>query len=83
MAKPIIGPANGYSKGQEDLESFLMIPFVVRANRETTAGELLLTWDQPRYLDVEWDTNVLKSAKLDLSVPDLFSPSPTRLDGRY
>jgi len=56
-------------------------PFVVRANRETTAGEILLTFDPtPGTWFYEWDNDRQEDAKLAFNFGVVFRHLPTAQD---
>jgi hypothetical protein len=56
-------------------------PFVVRANRETIGGELLLTYDPtPGTWMYEWDNDVAEDAKFAVSSGFVFRHLPTTQD---
>ncbi|MDP5102223.1 MAG: glycosidase [Nonlabens sp.] len=58
-------------------------PFVVRdGNRETTAGEILLTWDPtPGTWMYEWDNDRAEDAKFAVSAGFVYRHLPTTQDG--
>jgi hypothetical protein len=56
-------------------------PFVVRANRETIGGELLLTYDPtPATWMYEWDNDRAEDAKFAISTDFVFRHLPTTQD---
>ena len=56
-------------------------PFAVRGNRETVAGELLLTWDPtPATWMYQWDNDMREDAKLAGSLGFTFKHHPTTMD---
>ena len=56
-------------------------PFVVRANRETLGGELLLTYDPtPATWMYEWDNDMAEDAKFAFSTGFVFRHLPTTQD---
>jgi hypothetical protein len=56
-------------------------PFAVRANRETTAGELLLTYDPtPGTWMYEWDNDRTEDAKFAFNLGFVFRHLPTAQD---
>lgn len=56
-------------------------PFVVRANRETVGGELLLTYDPtPGTWMYEWDNDMAEDAKFAISSGFVFRHLPTTQD---
>ncbi|MEX0289142.1 MAG: glycosidase [Flavobacteriaceae bacterium] len=61
--------------------NILTDPFVVRANRETVAGELLLTYDPtPGTWMYEWDNDRAEDAKFAASLGFVFRHLPTSQD---
>ena len=79
--KPIVGPMPNDVQGPGRLRNILDDPFVVRANRETVAGELLLTFDPtPGTWMYEWDNDRAEDAKLAASVGFVFRHLPTAQD---
>ena len=56
-------------------------PFIVRANRETTAGELLLTYDPtPATWMYSWDNDMVEDAPIAISAGFIFRHLPTTMD---
>ncbi len=56
-------------------------PFAVRVNRETVAGELLLSYDPtPATWLYEWDNDMAEDAKLAVSTGFVFRHQPTAQD---
>jgi len=56
-------------------------PFAVRANRETVAGELLLTYDPtPGTWMYEWDNDRAEDAKFAISAGFVYRHLPTTMD---
>ena len=56
-------------------------PFSVRANRETTAGEILLTYDPtPGTWYYEWDNDAAENAKFAMNLGFVFRHHPTAQD---
>ena len=54
---------------QEDLRNIIDDPFAVRGNRETIAGELLLTYDPtPGTWMYEWDNDRAEDAKFAMNL---------------
>jgi hypothetical protein len=79
--KPIVGPMPNDVQGPGRLRNILDDPFVVRANRETVAGELLLTWDPtPGTWMYEWDNDRAEDAPLAVSAGFVFRHQPTAMD---
>ncbi|WP_445384822.1 glycoside hydrolase family 2 TIM barrel-domain containing protein [Robiginitalea sp. IMCC44478] len=79
--KPIVGPMPNDVQGPGRLRNILADPFVVRANREMVAGELLLTWDPtPGTWMYEWDNDRAEDAKLAVSAGFVYRHHPTAMD---
>ncbi|MBL7472206.1 glycosidase [Robertkochia sp. 1368] len=79
--KPIVGPMPNDVQGPGRLRNILDDPFVVRANREMVAGELLLTWDPtPGTWMYAWDNDRAEDAKLAVSAGFVFRHQPTTMD---
>jgi hypothetical protein len=88
--KPIVGPMVGdYDEATESFifngpgraRNILDDPFVVRANRETTAGEILFTYDPtPGTWMYEWDNDRAEDAKFAMSAGFVFRHLPTSQD---
>ena len=79
--KPIEGPMpdNVIAPGRP--RNILSDPFVVRANRETTAGELLFTFDlTPGTWMYEWDNDQSEDAKFAISAGVVYRHHPTAMD---
>ncbi len=56
-------------------------PFAVRSNRETTAGELLLTYDPtPGSWMYEWDNDRAEDAKFAMNLGFVYRHHPTAMD---
>ncbi|MDB9961193.1 glycosidase [Oceanihabitans sp.] len=63
------------------LRNILDDPFVVRSNRKTTAGELLLTYDPtPGTWMYEWDNDRAEDAKFAMNLGFVFRHLPTTQD---
>lgn len=79
--RPLEGPVTSEAGGAARARNILTDPFVVRGNRETVAGELLLTWDPtPGTWMYEWDNNRSEDAKLAVSAGVVFRHLPTTMD---
>ena len=79
--KPLVDPMPGDVGGPGRLRNILADPFVVRANRETTAGELLLTFDPtPGTWMYEWDNDRAEDAEFAASVGFVYRHLPTSQD---
>jgi hypothetical protein len=75
--KPIVGPMPaGMAR------NVLADPFAVRANRETLAGEVLLTWDPtPATWFYAWNNDEMEDAPLAISAGVIYRHQPTTQDG--
>lgn len=63
------------------LRNILEDPFIVRANRETVGGELLLTFDPtPGTWMYEWNNDMVEDAKFAFSTGFVFRHLPTTQD---
>ncbi|TRX54907.1 glycosidase [Fulvivirga sp. M361] len=79
--KPLVDPMPGDAGGPGRLRNILTDPFVVRANRETVAGELLLTFDPtPGTWMYEWDNDRAEDATLAGSIGVVYRHLPTSQD---
>jgi hypothetical protein len=79
--KPIVGPMPNDVQGPGRLRNILDDPFVVRANRETVAGEILFTIDPtPGTWMYQWDNDRAEDAKLAASFGFVFRHHPTTMD---
>ncbi|NNE03020.1 MAG: glycosidase [Eudoraea sp.] len=79
--KPIVAAMPNDVGGPGRLRNILVDPFVVRANREMVAGELLLTWDPtPGTWMYEWDNDRAEDAPLAISAGFVFRHQPTTMD---
>lgn len=79
--KPIEGPIPSEVMPPGRPRNILDDPFSVRANRETTAGELLLTYDPtPGTWMYEWDNDRAEDAKFAASVDFVYRHLPTTQD---
>lgn len=79
--KPLEGPvtSNGPAPGRP--RNILDDPFVVRANREQVAGELLLTYDPtPATWMYDWDNDTTEDAKFAMSAGFIYRHLPTTQD---
>ena len=66
--KPIVGPVPGDAPPPARPRNILDDPFAVRVNRETTAAEILFTWDPtPATWMYAWDSDVLEDAPFAVS----------------
>lgn len=79
--KPIEGPVTSDIGGAARPRNILTDPFVVRQNRETVAGELLLTYDPtPGSWMYDWDSDRSEDAKLAISAGVVYRHHPTSMD---
>lgn len=79
--KPLVDPMPGDVQAPGRLRNIEDDPFAVRANRETTAGELLVTFDPtPGTWMYEWDNDRAEDAKLAVSAGFVFRHHPTSQD---
>ncbi|MEM7297390.1 MAG: glycosidase, partial [Bacteroidota bacterium] len=79
--KPIIDPIPGDAPAPARLRNIIDDPFVVRSNRETVAGELLLTYDPtPGTWMYEWDNDRAEDAKFAASLGFVYWHLPTSQD---
>ncbi len=79
--KPLIGPMPGDVGGPGRIRNIIDDPFVVRANREQVAGELLLTFDPtPGTWMYEWDNDRAEDAKFAVSAGIVYRHLPTSQD---
>ena len=79
--KPIVGPIPSDAPAPGRPRNILDDPFAVRANRETTAFELLLNYDPtPATWMYAWDSDIREDAKLAASLGFIFRHHPTTQD---
>ncbi len=79
--KPLVDPMPGNVGGPARLRNILVDPFVVRSNRETVGGELLLTFDPtPGTWMYEWDNDRAEDASFAASVGFVYRHLPTSQD---
>ncbi|MFL1010550.1 glycoside hydrolase family 2 TIM barrel-domain containing protein [Flavisericum labens] len=79
--KPIVGPMPNDVEAPGRLRNIFDDPFAVRGNRETTAGELLLTYDPtPGTWMYEWDNDRSEDAKFAFNLGFVFRHHPTAQD---
>jgi len=79
--KPVEGPIPAGVPAPGKPRNILDDPFAVRSNRETTAGELLITYDPtPGSWMYAWDSDEKEDAKLAASVGFVFRHQPTTQD---
>ncbi|MDO5978884.1 glycoside hydrolase family 2 TIM barrel-domain containing protein [Flavivirga spongiicola] len=79
--KPLIDPMPNDVTAPGRLRNFIDDPFAVRGNRETTAGELLLTFDPtPGSWFYEWDNDRSEDAKIAFNLGFVYKHHPTAQD---
>ncbi|MGA1417943.1 MAG: glycosidase, partial [Gemmatimonadaceae bacterium] len=81
IQQPLVGPIPQGAPAPARLRNVLRDPFVVRANREMAAGELLLTWDPtPATWMYQWDNDVREDARFAASLAYTYKHQPTGMD---
>jgi hypothetical protein len=79
--KPVIGPIPGDVQAPGRPRNILDDPFAVRSNRETVAGEILLTYDPtPGTWMYEWDSDLKEDAPFAISAGFVYRHHPTTQD---
>jgi len=79
--KPLVDPMPNNGEAPGRLRNFIDDPFAVRWNRETTAGEILFTYDPtPGTYMYDWDNNVSEDAEFAISAGFVFRHLPTTMD---
>lgn len=79
--KPIEGPMSTTVPAPGRPRNILEDPFVVRANREQVAGEILFTYDQtPGTWMYDWDNDRTEDSKFAVSAGFVFRHLPTTQD---
>ena len=79
--KPLVDPMPNDVQGPGRLRNIQDDPFAVRANRETVAGELLVTYDPtPGTWMYEWDNDRAEDAKFAVSAGFVYRHLPTTQD---
>lgn len=79
--KPLVDPIPNDVQGPGRLRNIQDDPFAVRANRETVAGELLITYDPtPGTWMYEWDNDRAEDAKFAVSAGFVYRHLPTTQD---
>ena len=79
--KPLVGAMPNDVQAPGRLRNIQDDPFVVRSNRETTAGELLLTYDPtPGSWYYEWDNDRAEDAKFAMNLGFVYRHHPTTMD---
>ncbi len=79
--KPIVDAMPRDVQAPGRLRNILDDPFSVRANRETTAGEILITYDPtPGTYMYEWDNDRAEDAKFAMNLGFVYRHLPTTMD---
>ena len=79
--KPIVDAMPNDAQAPGRLRNIFDDPFAVRANRETTAGEILFTYDPtPGTWYYEWDNDSAENAKFAMNLGFVFRHHPTAQD---
>jgi len=79
--KPIVEAMPQDVQGPGRLRNIIDDPFSVRANRETTAGEVLITYDPtPGTWMYEWDNDRSEDAKFAANLGFVYRHLPTTMD---
>jgi beta-galactosidase len=82
--KPLVGPGNSvlpFGLGGTASRNINADPFVVRANRETIAGELMLVFDPtPATWMWAWDNDLREDAPIAASLDFVYRHQPTAVD---
>ena len=79
--RPIVGPVPGDAPAPARPRNVLDDPFAVRRNRETTAAEILFTWDPtPATWMYTWDSDVQEDAEFAVSAGAVFRRQHTTAD---
>lgn len=79
--RPIVGPVPASAPAPARPRNVLADPFAVRRNRETTAGEILFTWDPtPATWMYTWDNDVQEDAEFAVSAGAVFRRHHTTAD---
>jgi len=79
--EPLVDPIPLGSPAPARARNIISDPFVVRANRRTTAGEILLTYDPtPGSWFYEWDNDRAEDAKFAASLGFVYRYLPTTQD---
>ena len=79
--KPIVGPISSDINAPGRPRNIIDDPFAVRQNRETVAGELLITYDPtPGTWMYDWDSDRAEDAKLAMNLGFVYRHLPTIQD---
>ncbi len=81
--KPLVDPMPNGVPGPGRLRNVIDDPFAVRnGNRETTAGEILFTFDPtPGTWMYQWDNDRAEDAKFAMNLGFVYRHLPTQMDG--
>jgi hypothetical protein len=79
--KPLVDAMPNDVGGTARLRNVISDPFAVRWNRETTAGEMLITFDPtPGTWMYEWDNDRSEDAKFAMNLGFVYRHLPTQMD---
>ncbi|XLS30806.1 glycoside hydrolase family 2 TIM barrel-domain containing protein [Flavobacteriaceae bacterium M23B6Z8] len=79
--KPLVDAIPNDVQAPGRLRNIIDDPFAVRANRETTAGEILITYDPtPGTWMYEWDNDRAEDAKFAMNLGFVYRHLPTTMD---
>jgi len=79
--KPLVDPMPNDVNAPGRLRNFIDDPFAVRWNRETTAGEILFTYDPtPGTWMYQWDNDRAEDAKFAMNFGFVYRHLPTTMD---
>ena len=79
--KPLVDAMPNDVQGPGRLRNIIDDPFSVRSNRETTAGEILFTYDPtPGTWMYEWDNDRSEDAKFAMNLGFVYRHLPTTMD---
>ncbi len=79
--RPLIDPMPNDVSAPGRLRNFIDDPFAVRWNRETTAGEILFSYDPtPGTWMYEWDNDRAEDAKFAMNLGFVYRHHPTAMD---
>ena len=79
--KPLVDPMPNDVGAAGRLRNVIDDPFAVRGNRETTAGEMLITFDPtPGTWMYEWDNDRAEDAKFAMNLGFVYRHFPTQQD---
>jgi len=79
--QPLVGPIPAGAPAPAQPRNILADPFIVRANREMLAGELLFTWDPtPATWFYQWDNDAREDASFAANLGFAVRHMPTTMD---